>query len=65
MNYIFMKILLADPRHNTVGAHSYFIPIGIGYIGANILEQFKNDNIELKLSTDPKEIFHLLEKLEQ
>ena len=56
-----MKILLADPRHNTVGAHSYFIPIGIGYIGANILEQFKNDNIELKLSTDPKEIFHLLE----
>jgi len=56
-----MKILLADPRHNTVGAHSYFIPIGIGYIGANILEQFKNDDIELKLSTDPKEIFHLLE----
>ena len=55
-----MKILLGDPRHNTVGAHSYFTPIGIGYIGSNILEQFKKDNIKLKLCTDPKEIFDLL-----
>ena len=57
-----MKILLGDPRHNTVGAHSYFVPIGIGYIGSNILERFKNHNIELKLCTDAKEIFVLLEK---
>tara|TARA_Y100000590_G_C15730025_1_gene1016628 strand:+ start:558 stop:2666 length:2109 start_codon:yes stop_codon:yes gene_type:complete len=56
-----MKILLGDPRHNTVGAHSYFVPIGIGYIGANLLEQFKEDNVDLKLCTDPKEIFTLLE----
>ena len=55
-----MKILLGDPRHNTVGAHSYFTPIGIGYIGSNILRQFKKDNIELKLCTNPKEIFDLL-----
>ena len=55
-----MKILLGDPRHNTVGAHSYFTPIGIGYIGSYILEQFKKDNIELKLCTNPKEIFDLL-----
>ena len=57
-----MKILLGDPRHNTVGAHSYFVPIGIGYIGSNILEQFKNHNVELKLCTDSNEIFVLLEK---
>ncbi len=56
-----MKVLLGDPRHTTVGAHSYFIPIGIGYIAANILEQFKKDKVEVKLSTDPKEIFDLLE----
>ena len=24
-----IKVLLADPRHETVGTHSYFIPIGI------------------------------------
>ena len=28
-----VKILLGDPRHNTVGAHSNFVPINIGYIG--------------------------------
>ena len=43
-----MKILLGDPRHSTVGAHSYFVPIGIGYIAANILNVFKNDKLEVK-----------------
>lgn len=57
-----MKILLGDPRHNTVGAHSYFVPIGIGYIGSHLLKQFHDKNIELILSTNPKEIFNLLEK---
>ena len=57
-----MKILLGDPRHNTVGAHSYFVPIGIGYIGSHLLKQLHDKNIELKLSTNPKEIFNLLEK---
>ena len=56
-----MKILLGDPRHSTVGAHSYFVPIGIGYIAANILNVFKNDKLEVKLSTNPNEIFDLLE----
>ena len=36
-----IKILLADPRHKTVGAHSYFVPIGIGYIGSNLLKEYK------------------------
>ena len=54
-----MKILLGDPRHNTVGAHSYFVPIGIGYIGSHLLKQLPDQNIELILSTNPKEIFNL------
>ena len=56
-----LKVLLGDPRHNTVGAHSYFIPIGIGYIGSNLLENFKDVDIDLRLSTEPNEIFNLLE----
>ena len=56
-----IKVLLADPRHETVGTHSYFIPIGIGYIGSNLLKEFKNNNLELKLSVEPDEIFSLLE----
>ena len=54
-----MKILLGDPRHNTVGAHSYFVPIGIGYIGSHLLKQLHDKNIELKLSTNSKEIFNI------
>ncbi len=57
-----LKILLGDPRHNTVGAHSYFVPIGIGYIGANLLKKFGKDNIDIKLSVDPDEIFNLLDE---
>ena len=56
-----IKVLLADPRHETVGTHSYFVPIGIGYIGSNLLKEFKNNNLELKLSVEPEEIFSLLE----
>ena len=57
-----LKVLLGDPRHSTVGAHSYFVPIGIGYIGSNLLKHFKKNNIELKLSVDSEEIFTLLDE---
>ncbi len=55
-----IKVLLADPRHKTVGTHSYFVPIGIGYIGSNLLKEFKEHNLDLKLSVDTDEIFNLL-----
>lgn len=55
-----LKVLLADPRHKTVGAHSYFVPIGIGYIGSNLLKQFPNQ-IDLKLFVDSREIFDALD----
>ena len=56
-----IKILLGDPRHSTVGSHSNFVPIGIGYIGSNLKKQFEksNNEIELKLATDPREIFKI------
>ena len=55
-----IKILLADPRHKTVGAHSYFVPIGIGYIGSNLLKEFK-EKVDLKLYVDANEIFDCLD----
>jgi len=57
-----LKVLLGDPRHSTVGVHSYFVPISIGYIGSNLLKHFKKNNIELKLSIDSEEIFTLLDE---
>jgi|MDTC01.3.fsa_nt_gb radical SAM superfamily enzyme YgiQ (UPF0313 family) len=55
-----LKILLCDARHSTVGSHSNYVPIGIGYIGSYIKEQIKNVDMELVLSINPDEIFDLL-----
>ena len=60
MNVI--KILLGDPRYETVGSHSYFVPINIGYIGSNLLKQLKNIKIELKLAVYADEILTLIEE---
>jgi len=57
-----IKILLADPRHKTAGVHYNFVPISIGYIASYLQEQLKNTELELKLETDPDDIFILLEK---
>ena len=51
-----IKVLLCDPRHSTVGSHSNYVPIGIGFIGSYIKEQIKN--IDLTLSIDPTEILN-------
>jgi len=55
-----LKVLLCDARHSTVGAHSNYVPINIGYIGSYIKEEIKNVDMELILSVDPDEIFTLL-----
>ena len=57
-----LKILLADTRYDTVGAHSNYVPIGIGYIGAYLKEKLKDYDIELKLSTKPEEVFDLIDE---
>lgn len=57
-----IKILLGDPRHNTRGTHSNYVPIGIGYIGEFLKSEIKKAaKVELKLATNPEEIFKLLE----
>ena len=56
-----IKVLFGDPRHNTVGVHSNFVPINIGYIAEFLKKEIKDIEIELQLATDPEEIFSLLE----
>lgn len=58
-------MLLGDPRHKTVGSHSHFVPINIGYIASHLINQFKSNkdyDLDINLSTDPDEIFGLIEK---
>ena len=54
------KILFTDLRHSTVGAHSNYVPIGIGYIASYLKEKIKEANIEIKLTTSPNEVLKLL-----
>ena len=57
-----LKVLLGDPRHDTVLVHSNYVPIGIGYIGSYLKKKLENTvNVELKISTQPEEIFDLLD----
>ena len=60
-----LKILLIDPRHDTVGSHSNYIPIGIAYIGAYLKEKLKNDvTLDLKLSTKPEEALNIIDNFQ-
>ncbi len=54
-----IKILLGDPRHYTVGPHSNYVPINIGYIGSYLLKKINNIEVELKLAVTPDEIFKI------
>ena len=56
-----IKVLLTDPRHDTVSVHSSFIPINIGYIAAFLKHKIKNFNIQIELTTNTKETFDLLD----
>ena len=47
-----IKVLLSDPRHDTVGTHSSFVPINIAYIAAFLKHKIKNFNIQIELTTD-------------
>ena len=57
-----IKILLGDPRHYTVGTHSQFVPIGIGYIGTFLRQEIKDVDVELKLEVEPEKILSALDE---
>ena len=44
-----IRVLLADPRHNTKGLHSSLVPVGIGYMGSYLKQQIQHIGVELKL----------------
>ena len=56
-----VKILLGDPRHYTVGAHSSYVPINIGYIGSFLKQEIKDIDLEIKLEVVPEKIFSELD----
>ena len=55
-----LKIILSDPRHSTVGLHSNYVPIGIGYIASYLYYKFPNDQLEIKLTTEINETLEIM-----
>lgn len=57
-----LKIALCDLRHNTIGRHSVYVPIGIGYIASFLFSQFKKGSIALRLYTEPNQLSEDIEQ---
>lgn len=57
-----IQIILGDPRHNTIGRHSTYLPCGLGYIANYTIEQHGSDKVSISIHSD---IDELLESLEQ
>ena len=56
-----VKLLLGDPRHYTVGAHSNFVPINIGYIATFLKQEVKDIDLDIRLEVNPETIFATLD----
>ncbi|MEK6647292.1 MAG: cobalamin-dependent protein [Candidatus Firestonebacteria bacterium] len=56
-----LKIVLGDLRHNTIGRHSVFMPIAIGYIASYLLSKLGPEYVDVRLYDDPKEIFDCID----
>jgi radical SAM superfamily enzyme YgiQ (UPF0313 family) len=56
-----IKVLLGDPRHHTVGVHSTYVPVGIGYIATCLSALIPSQNFEVKISVNTDEILNLID----
>ena len=50
-----IKVLLGDLRHQTIGVHSTYVPVAIGYIATYFQEVLSSQDFEVKLFTNPDE----------
>jgi radical SAM superfamily enzyme YgiQ (UPF0313 family) len=57
-----LKIALGDLRHETVGRHSVFMPIGIACIASYLLAHTDSGSVEVRLYDRPGEILKDIEQ---
>ena len=56
-----IKVLLVDPRHYTIGVHSTYVPVGLGYIAEYLKAKIKTNKFDIKTAVHPDEIFELID----
>ena len=57
-----IKVLLGDLRHHTVGVHSTYVPVGIGYIATYFEKIISTQDFEIKILTNPDDALDLIDK---
>jgi radical SAM superfamily enzyme YgiQ (UPF0313 family) len=57
-----LKVLLGDLRHHTVGVHSTYVPVGVGYIAAYFEKILSPQAFEIKILTHPDEALDLIDE---
>ena len=57
-----LKVLLGDLRHYTVGVHSTYVPVGIGYIATYFETKLAPQSFEIKIVTHPDEALDLIDQ---
>jgi radical SAM superfamily enzyme YgiQ (UPF0313 family) len=57
-----LKVLLGDLRHHTIGVHSAYVPVGIGYIAAYFEKILAPQAFEIKILTHPDEALDLIDQ---
>lgn len=51
-----LKIALGDLRHSTIGKHSVYAPLGIGFLAAYLINCIPKNSIEVRMYDDPDEM---------
>ena len=57
-----LKVLLGDLRHHTIGVHSTYVPVGIGYIATYFEKILATQAFEIKIITHPDEALDLIDQ---
>jgi radical SAM superfamily enzyme YgiQ (UPF0313 family) len=56
-----LKVLLGDLRHHTVGSHSSYVPVGVGYISTYLQRSIPSINFKIQIVTNTDEAFDLID----
>ena len=57
-----VKVLLGDLRHHTIGVHSVYVPVGIGYIATYLKKVIPSINFDIKIIVHPDEALELIDE---
>jgi radical SAM superfamily enzyme YgiQ (UPF0313 family) len=56
-----LKVLLSDPRHHTIGVHSTYLPVALGYIATYLIKMLPDHKFEIQLSVHPDEVLDIID----